>query len=375
MPPRVLIISATIGEGHDLPARTLAAQLYATDPSCEAVIEDGLVAMGGLVRRISQDTPRVIFFRVHVAWDAAFWISTRFPPTRWAAKRSLARAGGGGLMQLVERVGPDVIVSTLPQSTEVLASLRRSGRLRVPVVAAITDVAAMHFWAAPGVDLHLVTQPEAIAEVHRVAGVDSVVRCVTGLTDARFEQPRDRAAARAALGLPADGPIVLVSGGGWGVGDVAGAVETALTLADVVQVVCLCGRSEALRVEIGRRFVSSPRLRVEGFSGEIPEWLAAADAIVHSTGGLTVFEALLTGCRPISYGWGRGHIRRHNAVFKRHGLADVVTSRRDLAAALRRAVDAERKPDRLYASRPAAASLVLALAARAEATPAGRAAG
>ena len=364
MPPRVLIITAAVGEGHDLPARTLAAQLHETDPNVEPVIEDALVAMEGLVRRLSEDMPRVIFFKAQVVWDVLFWLSTCFPPTRWLSKRILMRAGAPGLMRLIERVQPDVIVSTYPQSTEVLGTLRRTGRLSVPAVAVVTDVAAMHFWASPGIDLHLVTQPQVIAEVRRVAGAGTDVRCVTGLTDVRFELPRDPAVARAALGLPAEGRIVLVSGGGWGVGDVAGAVATALTLIDVAQVVCLCGHSAPLREAITHQFGSVPRVRVEGFTDRMPDWLAAADALVHSTGGLTVFEALLTGCRPISYGWGRGHIRRNNAAFARYGLADVVASRVDLAAALRRALDAERRPDSSYAGRPSAAAAVLELAAR-----------
>jgi UDP-N-acetylglucosamine:LPS N-acetylglucosamine transferase len=364
VPPRVLIITASVGEGHDLPARTLAAQLHGIDPHVEAVIEDGLVAMDGLVRRLSDDMPRVIFFKAQVAWDALFWLSTSFPPTRRLAKWILMRSGAPGLLRLIERVQPDVVVSTFPHSTEVLGTLRRTGRLSVPAVAVVTDVAALHFWASPGIDLHLVTQPEAIAEVRRVAGAETGVQCVTGLTDVRFERLRDPAAARAALALPADGRVVLVSGGGWGVGDVVGAVETALTLTDVAQVVCLCGHSEPLRREMTHRFGSVPRIRVEGFTDRMPDWLAAADAIVHSTGGLTVFEALLSGCRPISYGWGRGHVRRHNAAFARYGLAQVVTSRRDLADALRRALDAERRPDRSYAGRPSAAAAVMDLVGR-----------
>jgi len=136
-----------------------------------------------------------------------------------------------------------------------------------------------------------------------------------------------------------------------------------------VQVVCLCGHSEPLRRAMTHEFGSVPRIRVEGFTDRMPDWLAAADVIVHSTGGLTVFEALLTGCRPISYGWGRGHVRRHNAAFARHGLAEVVTSRRDLADALRRALDAERRPDRSYADRPSAACAVMDLVARHQPAP------
>ena len=77
----------------------------------------------------------------------------------------------------------------------------------------------------------------------------------------------------------------------------------------VDQVVCLCGRNEELRDQLARDFDGDGRVRVEGFTDDMPDWLAAADALVHSTGGLTVLEALMRGCPAISYGWGRGHVR------------------------------------------------------------------
>src|SRR5690242_11524756 len=48
----VLIVSAGIGEGHDLPARWLASGLAEEAPGVPAVIEDGLLAMGRLVERV-----------------------------------------------------------------------------------------------------------------------------------------------------------------------------------------------------------------------------------------------------------------------------------------------------------------------------------
>ena len=48
-------------------------------------------------------------------------------------------------------------------------------------------------------------------------------------------RPARATSARRAVGLPDDGKVVVVSGGGWGVGDVLGAIETALTLAEVTR--------------------------------------------------------------------------------------------------------------------------------------------
>ena len=93
-------------------------------------------------------------------------------------------------------------------------------------------------------DLHLITHPESADEVRRVAGARTRIVCVRGLTAPEFLVPRDRGEARRDLGLPAEGGVVLVSGGGWGVGDVAGAVDVALTVPGVATAVALCGRND-----------------------------------------------------------------------------------------------------------------------------------
>jgi len=145
------------------------------------------------------------------------------------------------------------------------------------------------------------------------------------------------------------------------VGDLEGGVATALGLPDV-EVIALCGRNAVLAAQLRREFRGERRVRVEGFTDRMGDWLAAADALIHSTGGLTVLEAHIRGCPTISYGWGRGHLRAHNKAFRRFGFAEVVTSRAALAAALERAL-AARKPQQLsFAELPSAASVVLAQA-------------
>ena len=357
---RVLILTASVGEGHDLPARTLADQLRSEAPEVDVVTEDGLRVMGKPFVLLNERAPGVVFFRFQWLWDAAFWLFVALGPTRRLTQRLVRALGSRGVLRLIHRVQPDVIVSVYPVTTEVLGGLRRKGRLDIPVVAGITDLAAMHYWAAPGVDLHLLTHPESEDEVRRVAGEGTDVQAVHGLTRPEFSRPCDPAEARAALGLPAEGKVVLVSGGGWGVGDLEGAIEIALALDEVKVVACLCGRNEDLLTRLGGRY-RDRRLRLVGCTEQMSDWLAAADALVHSTGGLTVLEAYVRGCPTISYGWGRGHIRANNAAFRRYGIAEVVAGEAELELALRGALASRPAPGMALGSLPSAASLVLSL--------------
>jgi processive 1,2-diacylglycerol beta-glucosyltransferase len=360
VPPRVLILTASVGEGHDRPAQTLTDQLREEEPGVEVVIADGLTAMGRAVVAVSESAPRVFFYRWDWLWDLGFLAFARFAPTRRLTQTMLTRLGAAGVLRLIRAHRPDVVVSVFPHTTEVLGRLRLSRRLDVPVCAAVTDLSALWYWATPGADVHLVTHPESVEEVRAVAGASARVHSVTGLTDSAFLEPRSRREACNALGLSPGGAIVLVSGGGWGVGRLGTAVEAALELAQVHAVVCLCGRNEAVREHLRRRFDAEPRVRIEGFTERMPDWLAAGDVLIHSTAGLTIFEALIRGCAPISFGWGRGHIRMNNAAFRRFGLATVADSRAELASALARALETRPAPDLTYAGRVSAASVVLA---------------
>jgi UDP-N-acetylglucosamine:LPS N-acetylglucosamine transferase len=258
---------------------------------------------------------------------------------------------------VVERDDPAVVVSTYPGTTELLGRLRVSGRIQVPVVSAITDLASLRFWAHPGVDLHLVTHPESVAEVRAVAGAATAVVPVRGLNDPAFVRPPERAEARRALELPPGAPVVVVSGGGWGVGDIEGAVDAVLALPGALAVV-MCGRNDRLRERLAVRYGAEARVRLLGFVDRVAELFAAADALVHSTAGLTVLEAHLCGCPTISYGWGRGHIRANNLAFRRFGLADVARTPRELGPALTRAL--ARRPSRpgSFAALPSAAAVL-----------------
>jgi processive 1,2-diacylglycerol beta-glucosyltransferase len=324
-------------------------------------IEDGLEAMGRVLRRVAIGGSPFHSRLGNRLFELEHRLIADLRPTRWLAGWLLYAFGARGLRRRVAAYGADVVVSTYPGVTEVLARLRRRGRLRVPVVSAITDLASLRYWASPGVDLHLVTHPESMAEVTTIAP-GSRVECVQGLTSPDFLTPCDRGQARRGLGVPEGSRLVVVSGGGWAVGDLAGAAQVAATIPGVV-VICLCGRNQAVREQLERRFVHEPRVRAMGFTDAMSQLLTAADALVHSTAGLTVLEAHMRGCPVISYGWGRGHVRTNNEAFRRFRLAEVAATREDLAVALRAALDGPRPaPNGSFADLRSAASLVLSLA-------------
>ena len=133
---------------------------------------------------------------------------------------------------------------------------------------------------------------------------------------------------------------------------------------------CLCGRNDKLRARVAKRFGEEPRLRLMGFTDRMGDVLAASDALIHSSAGLTVLEAIIRGCPVISYGFGYGHVRASNRALERFGLAQVARdARRAWPRARRGRSPSAPSPIHAFARRPSTASLILADERRARRLP------
>ena len=304
----MLILSADVGEGHAAAARALAEQIERSPQPTEVTVIDGLAAMGPLLRQVVEDGYRVQLRFFPWTYTIIYWLLEHVAPVRGITRQLLCRLGGRSLARRIAEHDPDVVVSTYPAVTVVLARLRRTGAVRCPTVATITDLTGLFFWAQPGIDMHLVMYDESMPSVERIAGQGSV-QLVRPLISAAFLEPRCPTEARRKLGLPEEGRAVVVSGGGWGVGDIAGAVREFIRVEEVSSIVCLAGRNDQLAAKLRSAFADEPRVHVYGFTDKMPELLAAADVLVHSTGGVTCLEARAAGTPVVSYGLPVGHAR------------------------------------------------------------------
>lgn len=327
----MLILSADVGEGHAAAARALAQQIEDSPEQAEVTVIDGLAAMGPLLRPVVEDGYRVQLRFFPWTYTVIYWMLEHVLPVRLLARRLLCAFGARPLASTIASYEPDVIVSTYPAVTVVLAKLRRIGEVSCPTVATITDLTGLFFWAQRGIDMHLVMYGESMSSVERIAGAGSV-QLVRPLISAEFLRPRCPTEARRTLGLPEEGRMVVVSGGGWGVGDIAGAVREFTRVAEVSSIVCLAGRNEQLAEKLKTMFAEESQVHIYEFTDKMPDLLAAADVLVHSTGGVTCLEAMAAGTPVVSYGLPVGHARLNTRAMANLDLLRLANDRDELRA-------------------------------------------
>ena len=321
---RVLILSATVGQGHEGAARELARRLHRL--GVETEVRDFLDALPAVARRVLREG---YFPTVEHAPRLLDWIFEGLEHRRWLQRvgELLCRTAERAVLGWAR--GADAVVSTYPLASQTLGELRRRSALAVPAITFLTDPAAYRLWCHPDIDHHL-TVTQATATDGARYGVH--LRAVGALCAPRFSRPAARSARerlRGELGLPVDAPVVLVSAGSLGLGQVLETVDAVLRHPSV-RVVVLCGRNAALR----RRLTGRSRVVASGWRDDVAELMAAVDVLVHNAGGLSCTEALVAGLPVVTYLPIPGHGRANAAVLARAALAPWPRDADELVAAL-----------------------------------------
>jgi processive 1,2-diacylglycerol beta-glucosyltransferase len=358
---RVLLLAADVGESHAEMARTLAADLLARDDVAGAEVIADFSSLGPRLARVLGGGYRVHVGEIGWSYDLAYRLFTGVGAAQRLGERALARLSRSGLAATIARHRPDVVVSTHPVLSAAVAGLRAAGALGCPAAGVVAPLGGLAFWIQPALDLHLFLYAEAL-EASRPQLAGRPARAVRPLVREEFFAPLGQRAARTALGIAAPGPVVVISGGGWGAGDVAGAIRAARAAREDAHVIAVAGRNASLERRLRAEHAAGAHVTVTGFTDRMRDLLCAADVFVSATAGSSTIEAQLCGCPTVCYGFAIGHVRDNVRALARHGLARAADTPEELTREIARALAQARPAIPPLAARPRAADLVVDLA-------------
>ena len=299
---RVLVFTAPVGAGHDAAAAALADQLREAGAAVEVV--DGLALLG--VERLVVGGYRFQILHAGWSWRWLYRLS-RSRVVVTLAGAALARLGSRRLLARIVMAEPDVIVSAYPIVSMALAGLRRQARLPWRCATLVTDFDPHPAWVHHNLDANLAVGDTSRAGQPIAPPIRDVAR-----TDAV------RQATRRELGIPARARVVLIAGGAWGVGNLAGAARALIDLPDVHPIV-VTGRNERLLRTLRQdRALASATLL--GFTHRLPDLMAASDVLIQNTGGLTCLEAFGAGLPVVMFDPLPGHGEANVRLMAQSGL-------------------------------------------------------
>jgi processive 1,2-diacylglycerol beta-glucosyltransferase len=298
--PRVLILSVSAGTGHLRAAQAVELALRERAPHAFVrnvdVLDHALPPFrrcyGGMYLDFVDLAPPVLGF-FYTLMDSA----DHSGPNFWDRLRlSLEQFSLRSLIALVLNGHWDLIISTHFLPGEILAALRREGRLPAPHVIVTTDFETHRLWVNQPCEHYFTATEEAAVYLERFGVPPRDVSAVGIPIHPDFNRPLDRAACRARHGLPGDRPVVLQLAGGHGCGRTSEILRALLDVEGPLDLVVVTGRNPKRKAKLeATPAPARHRVRVLGYTDHIHELMAAADLVVTKPGGLTTSELLAVG--------------------------------------------------------------------------------
>jgi UDP-N-acetylglucosamine:LPS N-acetylglucosamine transferase len=191
---------------------------------------------------------------------------------------------------------PDLVVSVIPHYNRALKQALELCWPGTPFVTVLTDIADYppHFWIERQDQCVVCGSARAAAQARALGLPDSQIRCTSGMIlSPKFYAPLalDRRAERLRAGLQPELPTGLVLFGGEGSSKML-EIARLLNRADSgVQLILICGKNEAMARQLRALDPQIPML-VEGFTQDLPYYMALADFFIGKPGPASLSEAL-----------------------------------------------------------------------------------
>ncbi len=293
---KVLILSAAVGAGHLRAAEALEKTFKQMNAAEEVKNIDVLNYTNPLFRRLYG---KAYLDMVNTMPEVLGWMYDSLDKP-WENERrrfALDRLNTQPFINLLKKEKPDLAVCTHFLPSEIISWLKAKGKVDFPQAIVVTDFDAHAMWLCHHYEQYFVALDETKVHLSKI-GIPAEKITVTGIPiDPIFAATKDKFAMREKFGLGRDKLTILVSAGGFGVGNIEFLLQALSDLQTPSQIVAICGRNEDLKIKLeklSKEKFNNHRVTFKpiGFTKEMDEYMSAADLIVGKPGGLTTSEAM-----------------------------------------------------------------------------------
>ena len=296
---KVLILSASVGAGHLSAASAIEKEFKRQNAAEEIKNIDVLEYTNPLFRRLYG---KAYLDMVNTMPEVLGWMYDSLDKPWENERRRLAldRLNTQPFIKMLKREKPDIAVCTHFLPAEIISWLRAKEKIRTKQAIVVTDFDAHAMWLCHNFEHYFVALDETKVHLEKL-GIPNDKITVAGIPiDPVFAEKKDKTEMREKHDLDKGKLTILVSAGGFGVGNVENLLFALSELKTPAQIIAVCGRNEELKIKLQKLAVEKLNSKTVGFkpigyTKQMDEFMSASDLIVGKPGGLTTSEALAKG--------------------------------------------------------------------------------
>lgn len=197
------------------------------------------------------------------------------------------------LINLIHEYNPDIILCTHFFPLEMVSILKRKHKIKIPIVAIITDYAPHSIWFYNHIDAYVIPHEDFIQDLIENGIARETIYPLGIPIDESFLSPLDKLACRRSLGLNDDPLTLLIMGGGLGMGNIKTIFEQLAFSNLNLQLIACTGSNMKLKnqlLDISSR--CNKRTLIYDFTNNVSTLMSAADILISKPGGLTITESI-----------------------------------------------------------------------------------
>src|SRR5437868_5364083 len=246
---RILILSASVGNGHVTAAEALKKAFELRGLADAVRHEDVLKFTNPLFRRLYS---RAYIDLVNNMPEVLGWMYDNLDEPWKNEKRRLFfdKLNTRPLVKMLREYDPDWIVCTHFLPSEIISDLKGKGKMTVPQAVVVTDFDMHAMWLCRNYEHYFVALDETAVYL-RSLGYPQEKTTVSGIPiDPKFSDKKSAVEMRAKYGLDPDLPTIMLSLGGFGVGRIETLLDGVRSIETPVQILAMCGKNEDLKTKL-----------------------------------------------------------------------------------------------------------------------------
>ncbi|MGO0058709.1 MGDG synthase family glycosyltransferase [Brevibacillus fluminis] len=313
---KILIFSASIGNGHNQAAR--AMQEHLAEKGYTSMIIDTLEYISPTFHKILLEGYTKLLKLSPKVWGRIYHNTerTRFFDMNVLMNKLLANQ----LKKLIENVKPDAFIATHPFASCMLSVLKGRNEWQEPIYTIITDYTIHPSWINHHINYYFIAHEQLyyLVDIYRQEYRKYKPMGIPIMK--KYGMPVNAEEIREKLNIRPEQKCVILSGGGLGLGP----MEQVLSGLDKIDTPCktfvLTGQNDKLYRRVSNKTYAQEVVPLR-FIDNFHEYLTVADLIVTKSGGLTTAEVMSKQVPMIIYNPLPGQEERNSHFLLNNGCA------------------------------------------------------